>query len=283
MKKKLLLSATGLLVLVLCACHKDYSTEGTQHAVIDTLPANYPFASGFCAGVNLGIAIADTVNYTTDTTTLLPDSVQLDMPVAGNQGSQGSCTAWAVVYGVGSYYAHLKTGKPYSDTGNLSPKFTYNQITKGNCTCTSFLDNLYLLKTQGACSLNTMPYNEAECAKQPDSVQKTKAGPYAIAGWQKLDLHNLTLLKHALLDKKPVIFAIDVDNSFRVLSAPYIWNARTGSTGQLHAMVITGYDDHKKAFKIMNSWSTAWADKGFAWIDYDFFSKYVSANGYIVM
>jgi C1A family cysteine protease len=46
-------------------------------------------------------------------------------------------------------------------------------------------------------------------------------------------------------------------------------------------MVIMGYDDSKGSFRILNSWSTAWADKGEAWIDYGFFLNNVLADGYV--
>lgn len=212
MRTKKVSLAVGLLLLILLACHKEHSLEDVKQVKTDTLTSDYPFATGYCDGVTLGITITDTNNYLPDTSTRLPVSILLDMPTAGDQGSQGSCTAWATVYGIGSYYTHLKTGRPYNDTGNLSPKFTYNQITKGNCTCTSFPDNLYLLKTQGACSLTAMSYDPNECSKQPDSIQKNKAESYKISDWKKVDLHNLTLIKQAILEKKPVLFSINVDD-----------------------------------------------------------------------
>jgi C1A family cysteine protease len=278
-----LLPVVGVLLLFLFSCKKEHSSEDIKQVKEDSLPSNYPFATGYCDGVSLGISIADTNIYLPDTSALLPVSILLDMPTPGDQGIQGSCTAWATVYGVATYYSHLKSGKPYSDTGNLSPKFTYNQIAKGNCNCTSFLDNLYLLKTQGACALSDMAYDENECSKQPDSIQTNKAESYTINDWRKVNLHNLTLVKQAVLAKKPVLFAIAVDEGFATIAFPYIWKARVGSIGQQHAMIIVGYDDNKKAFKIMNSWSTAWGDKGFAWIDYDFFLKNASQSGYLVI
>ncbi len=285
MRVKKLLLFIGSIVLILFACHKERSLEDNKQVKTDTLSADYPFATGYCnGGVSaLGIAIEDTATYIPVSSAPLPPAVLLDMPAAGDQGKQGSCTAWATVYGVGSYYIHLATGKPYQDTGNLSPKFTYNQITKGNCSCTSFLDNLYLLKTQGSCSLSTMPYDPQECLKQPDSIQRSIAKSYAIKGWQKVNLRDLILLKKAIADKKPVLFAISVDDGFRNITAPYIWKEREGSLGQPHAMIIAGYDDSKNAFRMMNSWSTAWGDKGFAWIDYSFFLKNVLDGGYVVI
>jgi C1A family cysteine protease len=80
------------------------------------------------------------------------------------------------------------------------------------------------------------------------------------------------------------LFAIVTDDGFRRISSPYIWKQRSGQLAATpHAMVITGYDDDKKAFRVMNSWSTAWGDKGFAWIDYDFFLMNVMEPGYVLM
>ncbi len=263
----------GLFSVVLFSCHKEYSQEGIKQVQTDSLPSDYPFATGFCkdGAASLGVSISDTVNYKSSDTNPLPASLFLDVPSPGDQSTQGSCAAWAVVYGAGTYNAHLTTGKAYSDTGNLSPKFTYNQIAKGDCGCTSVLDNLYLLQTQGACSLAAMPYNPQECLKQPDSLQGSMARSYKINGWQKVDLHNLILIKKAIVEKKPVIFAIRIDDGFQSLGPPYIWKERSGSLGDGHAMIITGFDDSKKAFRIMNSWSMLWGDKGFAWVDYNFF------------
>ena len=46
-------------------------------------------------------------------------------------------------------------------------------------------------------------------------------------------------------------------------------------------MVIIGYDDGKASLRVLNSWSTAWADGGEAWIDYNFFMSNVQDAGYV--
>ena len=280
MKKKFTLPILLLFSLHFVACNKDRSSEDGENTH-SKLPLNYPFADGYCEGTSLGISITDTSFFTADTTMSLPNLILLDMPVPGDQGSQSSCSAWATIYGIGNYYSHIKTGRPYSDTGNLSPAFTYNQITQGNCTCTSLLDNLYLLKTLGACSLKAMPYIPSGCSAQPDSLQKLQAEKFKINNWERIDLKNLRLIKQAIFEKKPVLFAITTDDGFKNLDTPYIWKARIGSPGQPHAMLIAGYDDTKNSFRIMNSWTSSWADSGFAWIEYTFFLNNVLPGGYI--
>jgi C1A family cysteine protease len=288
MKLLQLLIVFGLLA-VFPSCRRDLSCESClpplpNNTVVDTLPPDYPFKNGVCEnGASLGLIIPfhDSVKYSWKDT--LPDSLQLDMPIPGDQMNQGSCAAWATVYAAGSYSAHVRDEKPYADTTKLSPKYTYNQITKGNCGCTSIHENLYLLETQGACSLPDMPYNPNECLLQPDSLQQKKAAPYRIKGWLTVDATNITLIKEQLVKKMPVIFATNVDKGFSHLQAPYLWKERIGD-GSPHAMVVCGYDDKRKAFRIINSWSTRWADKGFAWVDYAFFVKNLeNKTGYVII
>jgi C1A family cysteine protease len=234
-------------------------------------------------GNGLDVSIVDTNNYRTYTTGPLPWAFRLEMPTPGDQGKQGSCAAWATVYGAGNYYIHLTRRRPYSDTGNLSPRFTYNQLSKGRCGCSLVLDNLYLLKTQGACSLSAMPYTDSDCSAQPDSLQRTNAEKYKIKGWAKIDPYNLALVKRALSEKKPVIFSMATDEGFDKITAPFIWKARSGAVEQPHSMVLAGYDDGKNAFLAMNSWGTAWGDNGFIWIDYRFFLDNVLPLSYILI
>ena len=224
----------------------------------------------------------DTTTYRTPGFEALPAVVHLDMPVPGDQGKQPSCGAWAAVYGAGSYYMHLITGKPYSDSENLSPAFVYNQVPKGTGGTAAFIDNLKLFQAEGACSLKSMPYKANDYSTLPDSTQRRDAARYKIKGWEKIDPHNLILVKKELFQKKPVIFFIAIDEGFDKITPPFTWKERRGRLGEIHSMVITGYDDSRNAFLVMNSWGTSWGDKGFIWIDYRFFLDNVTPKAYIL-
>jgi C1A family cysteine protease len=234
-------------------------------------------------GTRLRAPVSDTGNYYEQDVEALPPAVLLDMPVPGDQGKQPSCGAWATVYGAGNYYIHLKTGRPYSDSENLSPAFVYNQLPKGTGGTAAFMDNLKLFKAEGACSLKSMPYNANDYSTQPDTAQRLDAARYKIKGWEKIDPHNLILMKKELFQKKPVIFFIATDEGFDKITPPFTWKERCGRLGEIHSMVMAGYDDSRNAFLVMNSWGTSWGDKGFAWIDYQFFLANASPNAYILI
>jgi C1A family cysteine protease len=37
-----------------------------------------------------------------------------------------------------------------------------------------------------------------------------------------------------------------------------------------HAVTLVGYDDTKGTFKVRNSWSAKWGDKGYCYFPYDY-------------
>src|SRR5262249_55425714 len=41
-----------------------------------------------------------------------------------------------------------------------------------------------------------------------------------------------------------------------------------------HAVTFLGYDDAKKAFRMVNSWGADWGDRGFVWIAEDFIRRW---------
>ena len=92
----------------------------------------------------------------------LPSSVDLSahFPEPGNQGTQGSCTAWAVGYGVRSYYEfrELPVDRVPRNLG-FSPAYMYNQIKikRGDCDSGAFIsDALKFLQRDGIAPLPEM-------------------------------------------------------------------------------------------------------------------------------
>ncbi|GAB3776677.1 hypothetical protein GCM10028818_22750 [Spirosoma horti] len=215
---------------------------------------------------------------------ILPSTYDLSvsMPPVDNQGQQGSCVAWSVAYAARSYFNkvaqkanYITTDGKRNDDAIFSPAFVYNQVKVNNCNGGSYIgDALNLIQTSGVCSLKDMPYNETDCSTVPTASQKQKAANYKIKKWARVNINSNTF-RHFLYFDYPIIFAATLDDNFKRLKeknsdGEYIWktyDATTANGG--HAMVLVGYDDKKKAFKVQNSWSNRWANNGYIWLDYD--------------
>lgn len=60
-----------------------------------------------------------------------------------------------------------------------------------------------------------------------------------------------------------------LENNYKIDAPPSEYERYGG-----HALCLCGYDDSKGAFRIKNSWSTTWADKGYAWLSYDYVAQH---------
>jgi Papain family cysteine protease len=205
--------------------------------------------------------------------TKLPDSVDLSdkFPTPGNQGGQGSCVGWAAAY-LKTYQEVVETGED-PDSIFFSPSFIYNQI-KGGDSCDSgsqIDDALNLLSEQGNVSETRFAYKGSECDVLPNDELKLEAGPFKIASWRRANTQDPTELKRHLFNESPILIAFDADEAFFDVKAGDIYKDPPSKNAGLHAMVVVGYDNDKKAFKLINSWGTQWGDGGFGWVDYDTF------------
>lgn len=211
----------------------------------------------------------------------LPNAFALQMPTPRNQGQQGSCVSWATFFATGSYFMNRNNNPRYSSNSQLaSPKYGYNQIRQGqNCGAGStFPQNLNILRDKGACSWADMPYNETECGLQPNASQNTAASSNKILRWELADKNDITNIKSLIYSGLPIMIIVYVDANFDNLQSPFILTSRGGSVRGAHAITVTGWDDNKNAFKVMNSWGSNWKDGGYLWISYSFFPNAVIAS-----
>lgn len=198
----------------------------------------------------------------------------LATPAVSNQGSEGSCVAFAVGYATRSIdYYYAKNDASYSYSSNIfSPEYLYNQ-TKASTDCgsgSSVLTALNFLQTNGICTWSTMPYSSGSCSLVPTSSQSAEAANYKIQNYKALYTSDITAIKAALNNKHPLIIAFVVDSYFYNARAGFIWKSFSSTLIGRHAVAIVGYDDSKNAVKVMNSWGTGWGDAGYSWIDYNF-------------
>ena len=232
-------------------------------------------------------------------TTALPSSVDLSkspcFPPIGNQGSIGSCTAWASTYYQYSYEVNKLNN--VTSTANrviYSPKWTYNNINSGVDKGSSYTNAYTLLKNQGAVTLNEFPYSSSgydlqdlptyngaiEDMRNALNTRLSFYGTYTISGSGTVITSNkdsdLNQVKTALNNGKVLTFQTYNDFNYKKGTGNWsntklVYRCYDAPESGSHAMTIVGYDDNitcdingngtieageRGAFKVINSWGT---------------------------
>lgn len=130
------------------------------------------------------------------------------------------------------------------------------------------------LKTEGICRETLWPYLADLILTKPGKQAYAEAIKHkALADFQ-LDNTNVTELKTCLASGYPIIFGITCFDSIQSAStfkSGYIPMPEDGeaSVGG-HCMLLVGYDDATKKFKLRNSWGAEFGQGGYGTIDYDY-------------
>ena len=286
MKSNILFLLFLLLVLNSCGYDRD-----------DNIPRvndETQFVSEDGTVYNTGLTCTGTGDYFTDAQNTLDDLViplvlpdQFDLseflPPVGNEQSQGSCASWATTYYMKSFQERVSATLPFDEATVMSPAYTYNQITMGNCSGTTLEATLEILKNKGACSLTDFPYDFTTCASQPTAAIDALALPNRISGYKYLSGNNMVAeMKTLLTEQKPILIGAFLTSKFGRLDGlglhayrPHVVNYDNGGC---HAMLVVGYSDEYNAFKVVNSWGPEWGDDGFVWIDYQAFENVLNPN-----
>jgi hypothetical protein len=211
----------------------------------------------------------------TDTIVTPPVTGKIVMPPVSNQGSEGSCVAFAVGYAARSFEQYNRTGATsYNIATNVfSPEHLFNNIKFGE-TCdvgTAMQTALEFIMLNGILPLSEMPYTSGTCQPTETELQKQIALQYKIEGYYKIYTTDRAAIRSMIDQKNPVIISLACDQSFLDAKAGFVWRQYSGSGYLPHCVVICGYDDVKNAWLIMNSWGTSWGDAGYSWIGYELF------------
>jgi Papain family cysteine protease/Domain of unknown function (DUF4384) len=218
-------------------------------------------------------------------------SLEAYCPSPGDQGEYGTCVAFAAAYGMRTIMwakEYNVTDKERINAMQFSPTFVYEKIKNdGDTDCqggSNPINACELMKQFGVPLLKSVPYGN--CVAEIEFDDLLEAQDYVISDYQTLwdidygtadDKVNGT--KKALSEGYPVLLGMMVPESFyspgTVWHSPETDGGPSGNHG-LHAMCVVGYDDTKEGgcFRVMNSWTSAWADGGFVWIPYKEYGEY---------
>ena len=228
--------------------------------------------------------------------TALPTQIDLsaNLPPIGDQGRQGSCTAWATGY----YYKTFQEGKEQawsvtSTAHQFSPAFIYNQINGGRDYGSSIPDALQLLVNKGCDTLAVFPYNQYDYLTQPNPDQLQLALPFKAKSYANVCVgqgsctdDTINTLKSWLANGDIFVIAMPVYSEFDYAqnNPNYVVPPHnlSDSPRGWHALAVVGYNDslyytdtygtrHYGAFKIANSWGPSYGYNGYTNLSYDFF------------
>jgi C1A family cysteine protease len=208
----------------------------------------------------------------------LPSSVDLTskLPPVGNQQSLGSCVAFATGYAMKTYQEGLDWKWNVNTNDHIfSPAYIYSQVhldSSAGGGGTYFSSAFSILQNQGCTTLSDMPYNGSSYGwkTQPTDQQKANAAAYKALSWVQLTSGSYDDIRAQLANGNPVVIGISVYPDFDNLSSSNdTYDVISGTSRERHAICVIGYDDVKKAVKIINSWGTGWGLKGYGWISYN--------------
>jgi C1A family cysteine protease len=95
---------------------------------------------------------------------------------------------------------------------------------------------------------------------------------------------NLNEMRQSIALSYPVVFGFSVYDSFMSdqVARTGIYNEpKIGETYQGgHAVVIVGYDNILRRFKVRNSWGLNWGQQGYVWMPYSFVGNPIFCNDF---
>lgn len=198
-----------------------------------------------------------------------------------NQGQQGACMSFSMV-SVFEYFLK-KNNVQFPD---LSEQFLYynarkrkgrEQFDEGS----SSVASIQTLSDEGICSEEAWPYKVGGFAEQP-SPQAYKEAQHRRVKRAVMVEKKIDILKSALDDGLPVVFAVDLFPSFgkgvngfiAMPSEEEVQHLKESGEKHAHAMVLCGFNEEQKIFKVRNSWGTDFGDNGYCYLPYDYIMEY---------
>ena len=123
----------------------------------------------------------------------------------------------------------------------------------------------------------------------PTAKARGNAASYIVSEFYKFSMSDIDngLMKKYLSKNYTIAVGMRVDKTFQLNSdynniqfekknGKLVWTEYKEIIHYGHAMLLCGYDDNIGAYKVMNSWGENWGEKGFFWIDYNFFKLAIS-------
>jgi hypothetical protein len=204
-------------------------------------------------------------------------------PEPGDQLTTQSCVGWAVAYGAMTIQLAIMenvTDRFLIQENSLSVWHLFHRAKNADCSLgADFTTAFDAAMTEGV--LRTSDYPGKNCDDVHSIQNLPPSRSTKISRVTKLiDLDSpkenkyIVIKEYIAANRKPVVIGMELDESFRELTNQnMVWKAPDSLKNPFnHAMVIVGYDDSLKAFKVLNSWGSLWGKNGMAYLKYSDFN-----------
>ena len=178
-----------------------------------------------------------------------------------NQGSCGSCWAFATTAGLESQYMISQGGMPI----DLSEQILVSCSGMGSCSGGSSASASSYIRDVGLPLESCFRYTATNnlCS---NACLDWRNSTYTIKGWHSAGT-TVDSIRSALYTYGPVVATMYVYNDFTSYRSG-VYSYTTGSYLGAHAVLVVGYDDTLQAFIVKNSWGSGWGEAGFFMVAY---------------
>ncbi|MFX1401758.1 MAG: CARDB domain-containing protein [Promethearchaeota archaeon] len=225
-------------------------------------------------------------------------STEIYFPTVGDQGSQGSCSAWANAYYAYGYLEAKDYGWDAS-SGNpnylLSPAWAYNIVAAYDYGSIPY-EVAQVLLDWGVPTLSAMPYDDSDVDSWGNETAWRQAPYHRPFNYTLITYTGpatIDLMKSLITAGIPVTIGIDAyqfSNGLDEGTMDFILSSdEYDSTSLNHAQCLVGFDDaitegsDVGAFRVVNSWGDIWMDNGYYWLTYDAFAEFAGLGGQVIM
>ncbi|MBQ7853612.1 MAG: C1 family peptidase [Muribaculaceae bacterium] len=187
-----------------------------------------------------------------------------------NQGELGSCTVFTIT----SIYEYILSRNTKNEL-DLSEGFVFYQTNVKNNNIdggSTYKEVIDIIAKIGICEEELYPY-EKVLTEAPTENANIKASEHQIVKAMNVKVAHKDITS-AISEGYPVAISLKIYDSFSaeyngLISTPTKEEIEKGESYS-HAMVICGYDETKKLYKVRNSWGENFGDKGYCYIPYDY-------------
>lgn len=189
-----------------------------------------------------------------------------------DQGSEGTCVAFAAVVGMKEHQELVE----HSRLIKLSPRELYFHCKQidgiPNEEGTYLRVAMKVLSRRGVCLEDCWPYRPYQKDK-PCPQADAQAAPFRIITYGRLS--GLEEMEDSLTLNGPFLAGVEVFPEWFEVWDGKIPLPRSGvSSLGGHAVCVVGFNHIDGCFKFKNSWSASWGDEGYGYLPYEYMERH---------